>query len=913
MENGLKTLNEISKSICKLIKTETSIGSGLTSQSILNTLRTLNSVCIFLLYKKYTHSDLNYSYDTFHNNALPYAKQNQIKFKELLDFYNLLEISSSHYYSNESASETLLKHYLNYLFYIKKIILKELNITILDNLSELYFEPDTQFNEFYNKIAQTIKNFSAKSINYKNLNRYYVLNQKRFYYDSNFYYEITLCPALLHDSKYNRIIVYSDRLINTNYAIRAWISEDFASILNEKIPIKILLNYEIAIRECEFKNFYRIFGKKYSGEIIKTKEYQSLMNFMKTYSRNLLDIVISNDATYNKIKNNLCKEGIATHIFDILYESRNIIYNNLNGHNVLRYLLSVMNNRIIKNQLNKSSNNNLSHLYLQNGCIPFDNMPYALSLIQHPVGIDELYKVISPENRTHELLAAKIRYNTENDNKIYTSISELSEFKNIDNLINIYNSKLYYKHKPYARLEKKENYVFFHGKEADTIEILKILKNLSKKGIPAYQSSINEKLGTLIHSDSEEKINILKKLFDKSSIGILSGPAGTGKTTFIKLLSDAYQNSKILYLAQTNSAKDNLITRVNNSLGEYSTIKSYKNNSDQYSIVVIDECSTIPNDVMINLLKFLNNRYKALLLVGDEYQIESINFGNWFRIAKKVIFNCSYELEEYRRTKNKMLLDIWKACRKGSNDLLARLTGANVTSNFDNSIFCKNNEEEIILCLNYGGLYGVNNLNRFLQMKNKNKSINYKDWTYKIGDPIIFNDSKRFHPVLYNNLKGTILDIKEDDTKITFKIKVFKVIDGFADIPDDLILENKLIDGKSIVKFSVYKFNNYEADEDEISKNTIVPFQVSYAVSMHKAQGLEYNFVKVIISDEIEENISPNIFYTAITRACSNLTIYWSKNTALKIISKIHSSFNNNDDINAFLKFNGKELFKKDF
>ena len=82
---------------------------------------------------------------------------------------------------------------------------------------------------------------------------------------------------------------------------------------------------------------------------------------------------------------------------------------------------------------------------------------------------------------------------------------------------------------------------------------------------------------------------------------------------------------------------------------------------------------------------------------------------------------------------------------------------------------------------------------------------------------------------------------------------------------------------------------------------------------MHKAQGLEYNFVKVIISDEIEKNISPNIFYTAITRACSNLTIYWSKNTALKIISKIHSSFNNNDDINAFLKFNVKELFKKDF
>jgi ATP-dependent exoDNAse (exonuclease V) alpha subunit len=44
----------------------------------------------------------------------------------------------------------------------------------------------------------------------------------------------------------------------------------------------------------------------------------------------------------------------------------------------------------------------------------------------------------------------------------------------------------------------------------------------------------------------------------------------------------------------------------------------------------------------------------------------------------------------------------------------------------------------------------------------------------------------------------------------------------------------------STVRFSVYDYNT--SDEDDDSLNTSVPFQVAYAVSIHKAQGLEYDF-----------------------------------------------------------------------
>ena len=54
---------------------------------------------------------------------------------------------------------------------------------------------------------------------------------------------------------------------------------------------------------------------------------------------------------------------------------------------------------------------------------------------------------------------------------------------------------------------------------------------------------------------------------------------------------------------------------------------------------------------------------------------------------------------------------------------------------------------------------------------------------------------------------------------------------------------------------------------------------IIYALSIHKAQGLEFKNVNVVISGEVREIISHSIFYTAITRAVEKLNIYWSPET----------------------------------
>lgn len=97
----------------------------------------------------------------------------------------------------------------------------------------------------------------------------------------------------------------------------------------------------------------------------------------------------------------------------------------------------------------------------------------------------------------------------------------------------------------------------------------------------------------------------------------------------------------------------------------------------------------------------------------------------------------------------------------------------------DDSLFRKDDEDEAILCLNYDGLYGINNINRFLQESNPNLPVQWGVFQYKVGDPILFLESNRFHPLTYNNMKGKTVGIEVFDAdnvnvRIQFDIELEK-------------------------------------------------------------------------------------------------------------------------------------------
>jgi len=229
---------------------------------------------------------------------------------------------------------------------------------------------------------------------------------------------------------------------------------------------------------------------------------------------------------------------------------------------------------------------------------------------------------------------------------------------------------------------------------------------------------------------------------------------------------------------------------------------------------------------------------------------------------------------------------LWDRVRNLEDNILECITRNQYSITLDESIFEHNELDEIILCLNYDGLYGINNINRFLQSSNANVPIEWGTHIYKVDDTILFNEMDRFTPLIYNNLKGRIVGIEILENEIQFDIEIDKVINEFDARYYDFQLMENAENGNSIIRFSVNKYKSTDEDDDAYL-DTIVPFQVAYAVSIHKAQGLEYNSVKVVITDEVEEMVSHNIFYTAITRAREKLKIYWTPETENKILKEL--------------------------
>ena len=456
----------------------------------------------------------------------------------------------------------------------------------------------------------------------------------------------------------------------------------------------------------------------------------------------------------------------------------------------------------------------------------------------------------------------------------------------VEGLANKFNSLLIHKHVPVRSLVIEKDKVYIKGYEADTVSIINDLISRVGGGLTGYRNAMDAWLQATPAVDCDEKKTILLDMFSKYDLALIYGAAGTGKTTLIKHLSAYFADSSKLFLANTNPAKENLRRQIKVSNSEFSTIASCGPlvNGHSYDIVFIDECSTVDNAAMKDLLKRL--RCRLLVLVGDVYQIRSIKFGNWFSLARYFLSSgVIYELNTPYRSKHSSMVDLWNKVRLLDERTEEYIALQNYASELDDSIFVREDLDEIILCLNYDGLYGINNINRFLQNDNPNPAVYWDSWIYKVGDPVIFNEHNRFYPTLYNNLKGWIRNIKKETAAIEFDIEVDMALTEFSAMAAGFELLECDIPGHSLIRFTV----DHYVDDDGREKNSqeVVPFQVAYAISIHKAQGLEYNSVKVVVTNEIEEQITHNIFYTAITRARKKLKIYWTPETQHKVLTEM--------------------------
>lgn len=187
---------------------------------------------------------------------------------------------------------------------------------------------------------------------------------------------------------------------------------------------------------------------------------------------------------------------------------------------------------------------------------------------------------------------------------------------------------------------------------------------------------------------NDEQITALEKLFT-SRLSVLTGTAGTGKTTVIRSLVQGIKETSpkhdFLLLAPTGKAALILRDRINDPSVKVQTIHGFlmrqgwinKNNftlkvsggdKSQSSTVIVDECSMIEVMLFSTMLRALDmNNIERMILVGDYNQLPPIGAG-------KIFFDLiKYLKKEEARTK-KHLAELhynWRQAQGSKASVLA--------------------------------------------------------------------------------------------------------------------------------------------------------------------------------------------------------------------------------------------------
>ena len=83
----------------------------------------------------------------------------------------------------------------------------------------------------------------------------------------------------------------------------------------------------------------------------------------------------------------------------------------------------------------------------------------------------------------------------------------------------------------------------------------------------------------------------------------------------------------------------------------------------------------------------------------------------------------------------------------------------------------------------------------------------------------------------------------------------------------------------------------FDGEEVEIPTSSVEDMSLGYAISVHKSQGSEYKNVILVLPNEPENMLKKNIFYTAVTRAKKDISIFEMEGAMQKCVDASQELF----------------------
>lgn len=402
----------------------------------------------------------------------------------------------------------------------------------------------------------------------------------------------------------------------------------------------------------------------------------------------------------------------------------------------------------------------------------------------------------------------------------------------------------------------KDDIFFEREQYNEEIFIAEFIKDYSRKiennNIDEYVNDYQKYYG--IHFNAEQYQALSNAI--NIPISIITGGPGTGKSTIVDalifILNKIDKNYQIGLCAPTGKASKRLAQLTGKEAMTIHRLLKYDMISNtfghnvynplEYDVLIVDESSMIDNLLMGSLLKASFN-VKKIVFLGDYNQLPSVSQGQVLKdlIDSEVIATTSLT-KIYRQKEGSSIIElayqILNHHHLSNNIINEDLKFISLSDEYNIMkllvYYAKNytNKDIQILAPIYKGRFGIDNINKLIQ------KIKYKKDIERFNDnDLVLQLKNRNRDEIYNGEVGTVESI-----------------------------------GKSIRVAFDDKTINYSLTEAE-------ELALAYCISIHKAQGNEYDEIILFIPSNSMNFIDNKILYTAITRPKKKLWIISDLNT----------------------------------